>query len=206
MAEEVETKPEDLDPMAVERLKIARLAAEMVEEGEAVFLGGGAVMLRLARFLVTKQRLTVVTNDLGIAVELAEAPYINVKVTGGNLTPGTFTLTGPEAIASIRGICFNRAFLAPAGADLKFGYAVSTLGEAQLLQAVMAATQETVALLEHTAFGRLALAPVAGLADIPTVVTVNPIPREYRAFYLEHRVKVFTAYEIAQPGIRREKK
>ncbi|NLG85348.1 MAG: DeoR/GlpR transcriptional regulator [Firmicutes bacterium] len=203
LAEDSVVAPEDNDPLTMERTKIARLAADMVGEGEAIFLGGGPVCLRLAACLAGRQRLTVVTNDLEIAVELAEAPYVNVKVTGGELIPGTFSLAGSGALESIRGLCFNKPFLAPTGADLKFGYAVPTLGEAQLIRAVTAVTQEIVALLDRTVFGRLALAPVAGLAEIPTVVTTNLLPHDFKAFYLAHQVKVFTAYELAQPGARR---
>lgn len=193
----------DDDPLAVERDKIARFAAEMIAEGDAVFLGGGQACLRLAAHLADKQRLSIVTNDLEIAMELAEAPYISLKLTGGDLIPGTFTLTGPGALESIRNICFNKAFLAPSGVDLKFGYAVQTQGEAQLLQAVMAVARDTIAVLDHAVFGRLALAPVAGLADLPTVVTSSLLPHEYKTFYLTHSVKVFTAYEIVQPTGRR---
>ena len=191
------------EPLEEERAKIARVAAEMVSEGEAVFLGGGPVCRHLACSLATKQRITVATNDLEIAMELTRAPYISIKVTGGDLAPGSTTLTGPGAIESLRGFCFNRAFLSPTGVDRKFGYAVPSLGEAQLLQAVLAVTQEPVAVLDHTPFGRLALAPVIGLADLPVVVTSNLLPGEFKTVYLENRIKVFTAYEIAHPGQRR---
>lgn len=187
----------------LENDKIARVAAEMAAEGDAIFLGNGPACLRLAGHLTAKQRLTVVTNDLEIALELAEAPYIHVKITGGDLAPGTTTLTGPDAISSLRGFCFNKAFFSPAGADLKFGYAAASQGEAHLLQAVMAVAQETVVLLNHNLFGRLALAPVAGLADLPVVVSSSHLPADFKAFYLAHQVKLFTAYEIAHPSPRR---
>ncbi len=195
---------ENDDPLTREREKIARIAAEMVEEGEAVFLGGGPTCLLLAGCLAEKRRLTVATNDLDVALELTEAPYVSVRVTGGDLLSGTSTLIGQGAIDSLRGSCFNRAFFSPAGADLRFGYAAASHGEAQLMQAVINITQEPAALLDHTPFGRLALAPVMALDRLPVVITSNLLPGEYKAFFIAHQVRLFTAFEIAHPEPRRD--
>lgn len=192
-----------LEPVEEEHDKIARMAAEMVADGDAIFLGGGPTCLRLASYLGGKQRVTVATNDLEVAMCLSEAPYVSVKVIGSDLLPGTSTLVDQDVAGAVGGFLFNKAFFYPSGVDLKFGYAVPSLGEAQLIQAVIRVARETIAVLDHAPFGRVALAPVIDLAGLQTVVTSNLLPGAFKAYYLEHQVKVFIAYEIANPGQRR---
>ena len=61
---------------------IARAAAAMVEEGEAVALDSSTTAFYLAHELRSKRELVVVTNGLLIAAALADAPGITVLVTG----------------------------------------------------------------------------------------------------------------------------
>ena len=63
--------------------RIAEQALGMVEDGFSVILDSGSTTFELAQQLVTKTRLSVVTNDLYIATKLAANPDINLICTGG---------------------------------------------------------------------------------------------------------------------------
>ena len=62
---------------------IGRAAVTLVADGESVFIGSGSTTAYVARHLVNRQNLTVVTNALTVATELAAAPGVTVVVTGG---------------------------------------------------------------------------------------------------------------------------
>ena len=66
-----------------EKRRIAREAATRITEGTAVGLTGGTTTTEIARALVSVPRLTVVTNSLSIASELAVRPNLKLVVTGG---------------------------------------------------------------------------------------------------------------------------
>lgn len=59
---------------APEKLAIAKAAAQLVEDDDAVVLGAGSTTEALARELIGRQNLTVVTNSLLVAQVLAGAP------------------------------------------------------------------------------------------------------------------------------------
>src|ERR671936_2995283 len=72
--------------LEVERKQaIARAAAEMVGDGEAIALDASTTAYYLALELRGKRELVLVTNGLLVAASLADAPGINVLVTGGVL-------------------------------------------------------------------------------------------------------------------------
>ena len=70
----------------------------------AVGLTGGTTMTEVARELVDRQRLTVVTNALNIASELAVRPNLKLVVTGGTARPESYELVGPLAELSLAGL------------------------------------------------------------------------------------------------------
>src|SRR5580698_6382952 len=66
-----------------EKRRIAREAALHVTEGMAIGLTGGTTATEVARALADREGLTIVTNALNIASELAVRPNLKLVVTGG---------------------------------------------------------------------------------------------------------------------------
>src|SRR5437762_2056441 len=104
-----------------EKLRIAREAASRVSDGEAIGLTGGTTTTEVARVLVERQRLTVVTNALNIASELAVRPNLKLVVTGGVARAESYELVGPIAEASLDGINLDVVFLGADGISAEAG-------------------------------------------------------------------------------------
>src|SRR6266496_2028634 len=104
-----------------EKLRIAREAAARVADGHAVGLTGGTTTTEVARALVDHQRLTVVTNALNIASELAVRPNLKLVVTGGVARSESYELVGPLAEQSLAGVNLDAVFLGVDGISLAAG-------------------------------------------------------------------------------------
>src|SRR5690606_11669112 len=74
--------------------RIGKTAAELIEDGDHVILDSGTTTLHIAHHLVTRSRITVVTNDINIAAVLRDVAGIHVIVTGGILYRSSFMLNG----------------------------------------------------------------------------------------------------------------
>ena len=75
--------------------------------------------LTVARFKETlAQNITVMTNGLNIAWELANAAGITVLLTGGLLRQQSLSLQGSQAEASLNSYSFDTLFLGVDGLDL----------------------------------------------------------------------------------------
>ena len=104
---------------AEEKRRIAREAATLVSEGMAVGLTGGTTATEVARALADRQKLTIVTNALNIASELAVRPGIKLIATGGVVRSQSYELSGPIAEASLTGLNLNVAFIGVDGIDAR---------------------------------------------------------------------------------------
>ncbi len=84
-----------------EKLRIAESAAEKVKEGQVLILDSGTTTTAIARALRNFQNLTIITNAVNIAAELA-GTAIEVILTGGTLRKNSFSLVGPIAEETLR--------------------------------------------------------------------------------------------------------
>ena len=186
--------------LEVERKRaVARVAAAMVNEGEAVALDASTTAYYLALELRAKRELVVVTNGLLVATALADAPGISVLVTGGMLRLSAMSLVGDLGTDVLRTTRINKGFLGARGLSLERGLMDLNPDEVRIKQEMADACEQVYGIFDGTKWHRsalLAFVPVEGLTGIITdssapvdeveawraagvdIVTVDPGPRE----------------------------
>lgn len=155
----------------LEKEAIARHAAHFVHDGDVVVLDSGSTVLALARHLRRHKRLTVVATDLLVALELADAPDVEVVVVGGQVRPGLYSLIGPTAEDVLSQFHANHAFIGADAVDLASGVSNATMLEVGVKRAVLAAAPHVVLLADHSKFQRTSMVRVAGLDAFDLVVS-----------------------------------
>ena len=94
----------------LEKERIAAAAAGLIAEGDVVGLSGGTTNYYLAKLLKTRRGITVVTNTVNVAMELAGSD-INVVVTGGMMRHNSFELCGPLGEGMVAQLNIGKMFL-----------------------------------------------------------------------------------------------
>ena len=160
-----------------EKLRIARAAAEMVEEGQSVLLDSGTTTTAIARALKDIKKLVVITNAINIAAELAGTD-IEVIVTGGMLRKNSFSLVGPVAEQAVRQLSADILFLGVDGFDTKLGLFTPNVFEAQVNRVMVQVSRKTVAVCDSSKFGRRSLCNIMPLTGVDTVITGKNISKQ----------------------------
>jgi DeoR family fructose operon transcriptional repressor len=172
-----------------EELASGARTAELVEDGSRIILDSGTTTLSLARALRTKRDLTVVTTAVTHAVELLGGPGTTVVMTGGEIRPLTYGATGELAVATLREVRVDIAFLAIHSVSVKGGLTYPSFEEVATKRAMIEAASRVVLLADHSKFGREAFVKVAPITDVHTIVTspgVDPAEAdEIRAIGIE---------------------
>ena len=94
-----------------EKLRIALAAAERVKDGAAVGLTGGTTTTEVSRAIADRPGLTIVTNALNIAAELAVRPNLRLVVPGGVARSESYELVGPLAETSLQNLYLDIVFV-----------------------------------------------------------------------------------------------
>lgn len=159
------------DKEAAAKRAIAEAAADLIVEGEVIGLCGGTTSTALAQVLATRPdlnrpskvpTLTVVTNAINIATQLAVRPNFKIMVTGGVLNPRSYELVGPFTGIALGRVTIDRAFIGVNGIDVAAGPTISDEAEAAVNTAFASRAARTYILADSSKIGRRAFATMTG--------------------------------------------
>ena len=163
-----------------EKQRIAAVAAGMVQPGQVAGLNGGTTTTEVARALATRPDLTsgtpepavtVVTNALNIATELAVRQHIKIVTTGGVARPQSYELTGPLATGVLERVALDLAILGVDAIDAVAGATAHHEGEASINQLMARQASRVVIVADSSKVGRRAFARICTAREIDVLVT-----------------------------------
>ncbi|NOU62611.1 DeoR family transcriptional regulator [Paenibacillus sp. LMG 31461] len=156
--------------MMEEKMKMGLRAAQLINEGESIFLDGGSTTLQVAKYLTPNMPITVVTNALNIAAEL-QGKQIPTIVVGGMLLDKTSTLVGPVAAVAIAKMAFDRVFIGTTGLTIKHGFSNSNMHEAEIKRLVIEQASEVTVMMDHTKYGVRDLFSFAEIGAVHRIIS-----------------------------------
>jgi DeoR/GlpR family transcriptional regulator of sugar metabolism len=151
--------------------RIARAAAALASEDETIFLGSGSTTLEVARALVDRKGLTVITNSLAVLNTLVDAPDVSVVALGGELRRSELSLIGyitERALAELRA---TKVIMGIRAIHPEYGLTNDSLPETRTDRAILAMGGEVIIVADHTKCGRVSAAFVAPVTVMDTLVT-----------------------------------
>jgi DeoR family transcriptional regulator of aga operon len=185
-----------------EKQRIAAVAAGLVRPGQITGLNGGTTTTEVARALATRSDLnsqvpspavTVVTNALNIATELAVRQHIKIVTTGGVARPQSYELTGPLATGVLEQVTLDVAILGVDGIDAAAGATAHHEGEASINRLMARQAAKVVIAADSSKVGRRAFARICTAGEIDVLVTDAGIAAEDAARLEDAGVDVVTA-------------
>ena len=157
---------------------IARAAAAMVNEGEAVALDASTTAYYLALELRSKRELVVITNGLLVATALADAPGITVLVTGGMLRLSAMSVVGDFGADVLRTTRINKGFLGARGLSLSRGLMDLNPDEVRIKQEMADACEQVYGIFDGTKWHRSALLAFVSVEGLAGIITDSSAPAD----------------------------
>jgi DeoR/GlpR family transcriptional regulator of sugar metabolism len=187
-----------------EKLAIAREAERLILDGETVFLEGSTTVYELARRLLHRNRLTVITNSPPILDELQRSGHVSVISTGGELQKDVFYLSGVWAQRALSEIRVDKAVLGVGAIDPSYGISTGSQAEAQIKKMILKSARVSIALADHGKFGNQGFAYVGPITDIDILVTDSATPAQYLRPIREAGVELILA-DVREQSIETER-
>lgn len=177
---------------AEEKRLIGKEAAQLVNDGETIFLGSGTTVLEVARNLSHLTKLTVITNSLLVVNTLVDRPMVTVIALGGLLRRSEFSFIGHITEQSLSEVRADRVFLGIRALSLEQGLTNDYLPETMTDRAILRNGREIVLVADHTKIGRVSTAFVAPLTGIHILVTDSLTPQEFITALTTQGIRVIT--------------
>ena len=167
------------------KTRIARRAAEVLNEGETVILDVGTTAVEVARALKGRVNLTVLTSNLWAAAILADEPGIVLMLTGGKTRARERSLVGNLATRAFSELVFDVFIMGVAGIHPEFGITDYNIEEALVKRAALGASRRHIIVADSSKIGKVAFAKLCGLEQIDMIITDDDAPDELAALRSE---------------------
>jgi DeoR family transcriptional regulator, aga operon transcriptional repressor len=152
--------------------RIALRAAELIPSGPyAVALTGGTTTAEIAKALSRRTQLTIITNALTIALELAARPTTKVILTGGVVRSTSFEAVGVLAENTFKAVNVGTAILGVDGFSAHGGATTHDEVEARTNNAMVDHAQRVMVVADGSKVGRVTFAQMAATESIDVLVT-----------------------------------
>lgn len=160
---------------AQEKRRIATTALTLIRPKDSIFLDGGSTVLALAALLHDRSDITVVTNSLRVAAELAGGGPALILV-GGEFRRLSQTFVGPLTRCTIGQLHVDRAFMGTIGLDVTTGLTTTDPREAFTKELVMQNAGEVILLADSSKIGKTSFARFADIANVHSLITDKRAP------------------------------
>ncbi|MDR0403074.1 MAG: DeoR/GlpR family DNA-binding transcription regulator [Treponema sp.] len=171
--------------------KIARAAAELVEEDETVMIESGSCCALLAEELAnTKPGVTIITNSAFIANYIRHAPYANVILLGGEYQNESQVLVGSMTSKWAEIFMSDKFFIGTDGFSRKYGFTGRNHSRTQTVRDMAQQAGEVIVLTDSDKFSRQGVEGLVRTEQVSAVFTDDLISEEVEEFLREKRVTV----------------
>lgn len=169
---------------------IAATAAKIIESGDTVFIGGGEAGIPLCRALKDLEDLILVTTNLEIAMYIyANTPHKLVMI-GGEIDEASGNVMDYDQLDEL---LIEKAFITVEGVDMQVGYTVNEKTEVRLYKSLKRVTRTMALMAPSGLYNKRGLMKMAPMSDIGSIVTDKDLPDDYKAYYYDNNIKVYTS-------------
>ena len=195
----VYSEAEHVEPPYSERKKtnvpgkerIAAKTAELIRDGDFLMLDGSTTAGFVARALLGKRGLTVITNSVEIVAELRDMSDWRVLCTGGELKHGVLALTGQKAETFVRSYHVDKAVISCTALDIEAGYTDVAEDIALVKRAMMASADRTILACDSHKFNNRSFTQIGPLDALSALVTDAEPEEAWKTALEEKGVKLY---------------
>lgn len=163
-----------------EKVRIGQAAVQLIRPNHNIILDSGTTTVQIARHIKSARihPLTVITNALNVAYELAETEGVTLVVIGGILRPASSSMVGPQAERMLQDLHADHLFLGVDGLHPDVGYCTPDILEAQLNALMIRISNEVTVVADASKFGRRSLSLIGTMERARRIITDKSVSPE----------------------------
>ncbi|HEX7556813.1 MAG TPA: DeoR/GlpR family DNA-binding transcription regulator [Leptolinea sp.] len=169
---------------------IGEIASSLVMDGDSLVLDNGSTVLELAKQLVGKRNLTVLTASLAVANVLADAPGIRLILSGGILRPEEGSLIGHIAERTFQEFRIDKAFIGIGGISIENGLTEYNLEDTLVKRNLINNAEQIIVLTDSSKIGKTRFSFVAPLSVVDVLITDGRVSEEILQAYKNQGIEV----------------
>lgn len=181
------------DKLAAEKDRIGKKAAEIIKNGDTVFIDAGTTTRHIIDYLKNKKNLTIVTHALHIINKVNEDKLnCDLVIIGGTFKWSTEAMIGPMAEDFLKKLRVDKSFIGTNGFNLESAATTPELREGKIKELAVKNSGESFLLFDQSKWEEVYFYQFAELKDINYIIT-DIIETEREEKLLAAEIKVIKA-------------
>ncbi|WP_165908099.1 DeoR/GlpR family DNA-binding transcription regulator [Hydrogenispora ethanolica] len=172
--------------------KMGLAAADLVQNGDSLFIDCGTTTMQLAKHLQAK-KVTVITNSLVVSNLLQTNSKIKLIMAPGVYDPKSAGFLGPLTIDFLQKFNVDKAFIGAQGFDSESGATVPDEIDAEVKKAFCRNSKQRILMVGYEKLGVSCLAKFADITEIDCLISDENASRDEVGFILGKGVQVILA-------------
>jgi len=161
-----------------EKSRIAQAAASLIRNGDTIMIEAGTTTSLVAKFLLGKRDIHLVTNSTLILPYARTNPALQLTVVGGFFRPATESMVGPLALEALGRFHVRLAFVGTDGFSPEGGLTTHLLEGAEIVRRMAERAVRTVLVADSSKYGHLGFVEVLPMTEVDTLVSDTGLPEE----------------------------
>lgn len=161
--------------------KIAKAAAEMIQDGDTVIISAGTTAAMIPKYLLGRRDVHIVTNNTLLLNFARNNPGLHITLIGGEYRASEEGLVGPMALAALDQFHVSKAFIGLDGASAKQGFTAHFLESAVLVRKMAEQADKVIAIGHSNKFGKHGFARILPFDGVDTLVTDSELKHAYES-------------------------
>jgi len=157
--------------------EICRAAADLVRDGNTVFLDGSSTVLQLIRYIAHLKNITAVTYSIKTAETMCRN-HIKTYCAGGLLIENSLVCTGAKAIEFAQSINTDICFISCKGISTDGKFTDTSEEETAIRRAFMKNSRTRVFLMTANKFGTSYMHTLCGAHEVDYIFSDRTVPEE----------------------------
>jgi DeoR family deoxyribose operon repressor len=172
------------------KIKIAKIAASMIENQDIVFFDTGTTVELIPDYLDENIECIFITFSLPVIEKLKNFKKCTLIVCGGKYSQKSNSFVSSEQTLEIEKYRANKAFIGITGFDRELGVTCSYIEEKSLKQALIRNSKETIIVSDTSKFGKVSTCIFGKENDFDVMITDKNIPKEYEEFLKNSDIEI----------------
>jgi len=159
-----------------EKQAIGRAAAALINDGDTIMVDSGTTALEVVRNLHSFNNLTIITTSINAMMEAVKYHRFKVMLLGGLLRETSLSMVGPLTESNLKLFYCDKLFLGVDSFSVESGLSTPNVEEASTNQVMISRAAEVIAVFDSSKVGKRALAFIASVDKLNTIVTDSGFP------------------------------
>jgi DeoR family galactitol utilization operon repressor len=172
---------------------IAKIAAEKIEDGDTVIISAGTTTALIAKYLLGRRNVHIVTNNTLLLTYARTNPQLRVTLVGGEFRPSEEGLVGPLAIQALDQVFVSKAFIGVDGISVKHGFTAHLVESADLVRKMAEQANQVYAICDSSKFGKPGFARILPFNGVNGLITDSGLSVEFEKDLREAKVSIYKA-------------